>query len=140
VPGVLLIGQSGSGKNALIRALGDASHVSRKIMAVEYCGRFINTPGEFLENRRFYPALITTAADCDMILMLISAAHRTSLFPPQFATMFNRPVLGVVTGVDAPDADVERAGRYLHSAGVRTVLLTDFGSGRGVEELRTMVG
>lgn len=105
-------------------------------MAVEYCGPFINTPGEFLENRRFYPALITTAAECGMILMLANATHKTSLFPPQFVSMFNRAVLGVVTCADAPQADVERARRFLLSAGVRTVLVTDFESGRGVPALR----
>jgi ethanolamine utilization protein EutP len=105
-------------------------------MAVEYCGPFINTPGEFLENRRFYPALITTAAECDIVLMLVNATHNTSLIPPQFASMFNRAVLGVVTCADAPRVDVERARRFLLSAGVRTVLVTDFESGRGVSALR----
>lgn len=136
MPGILLIGQSGSGKSELIRSLGEEIYVPRKLMAVEYCGPFINTPGEFLENRRFYPALITTAAECGMILMLANATHKTSLFPPQFVSMFNRAVLGVVTCADAPQADVERARRFLLSAGVRTVLVTDFESGRGVPALR----
>ena len=140
MPAVLLIGQSGSGKCTLIRALGDAAYAPRKLMAVEYRGPFINTPGEFLENRRFYPALITTAAECDMILMLVSATHASCLIPPQFATMFNRTVLGVVTRADAPQADVECARRFVRNAGVRTVLATDFESGRGVPELRAVLG
>ena len=133
---IMLIGETGSGKSNLIRALSDGRIAPRKLMAVEYCGPFINTPGEFLENRRFYPALITTAAECDMILMLANATHNTSLFPPQFASMFNRAVLGVVTCADAPRVDVERARRFLLSAGARTVLVTDFESGRGVSALR----
>jgi len=137
---VLLVGQHGSGKGALIRALGDDAYAPRKLMAVEYRGPFINTPGEFLENRRFYPALVTTAAECDMVLMLVNATHTCCLIPPQFETMFYRTVLGVVTRADAPQADVERAKRFLRSAGVRTVLTMDFESGRGVPELRAALG
>lgn len=137
---ILLVGETGSGKSGLIRVLSGGKHAPRRLMAVEYCGPFINTPGEFLENRRFYPALITTAAECDMILMLASATHASCLIPPQFATMFNRTVLGVVTRADAPQADVERARRFLRNAGVRTVLVTDFESGRGVPELRAVLG
>ena len=140
MPAVLLVGQSGSGKSALIRALGDAAYVPRKLMAVEYRGPFVNTPGEFLENRRFYPALITTAAECDMVLMLVSATHASCLIPPQFTTMLNRTALGVVTRADAPQANVERARRFLQGAGVRTLLVTDFESGRGVPELRAVLG
>ncbi|WP_186443133.1 DEAD/DEAH box helicase family protein [Desulfobotulus alkaliphilus] len=48
-------------------------------MALEFCGPFINTPGEFLENRRFYPA-----------------------------PLFTRRVLGVVSRAEAPENQVER--------------------------------
>lgn len=133
---IMLIGETGSGKSNLIRALSDGRIAPRKLMAVEYCGPFINTPGEFLENRRFYPALITTAAECDMILMLANATHNTSLFPPQFASMFNRAVLGAVTCADADTANTERAERFLRNAGVREILRVGFKTGMGLEALR----
>lgn len=140
MPKILLMGGTGSGKSDLVRVLSDGQYSPRRLMAVEHCGPFVNTPGEFLENRRFYPALITTAAECDMVLMLVNAAHASCLIPPQFATMFNRTVLGVVTRADAPQANVERARRFLQGAGVRTILVTDFESGRGVPELRAVLG
>jgi len=140
MPKILLMGGTGSGKSDLVRVLSDEQYSPRRLMAVEHCGPFVNTPGEFLENRRFYPALITTAAECDMVLMLASATHASCLIPPQFATMFNRTVLGVVTRADAPQANVERARRFLQGAGVRTILVTDFESGRGVPELRADLG
>ena len=105
-------------------------------MAVEYCGPFINTPGEFLENRRFYPALITTAAECDIVLMLQDATRGSSLFPPQFAIMFNRTVQGVVTNADADKANAERAERFLRNAGVREILRVGLKTGMGLEALR----
>lgn len=136
---VMLVGQTGAGKAALINALSEDGYASRKAMAVEYCGPFINTPGEFLENRRFYFALITTSADCDMLFMMQNATHSSSLFPPQFATIFNRTVLGVVSHSDASDANVERARRYLQSAGARSVICLDAATGKGLDEVRALL-
>ncbi len=136
---IMLIGQTGSGKAALVHALTEGGYTSRKAMAVDYCGPFINTPGEFLENRRFYFALITTAADCDILFMMQNATHDTSLFPPQFATIFNRTVFGVVSHADTPAANIERAKRYLQSAGARSMLCLDAATGKGLDEVRALL-
>jgi ethanolamine utilization protein EutP (predicted NTPase) len=50
--------------------------------------------------------------------------------------MFNRTVLGLVTGVAAEGADVARAGRLLGYAGAREILRIDMDTGWGVEALR----
>ena len=126
---MMFVGENSSGKEPLIAALyklfSGKEYIPRKAMAVEYVGPFINTPGEFLENRRFYSALITTSADCDVFVMVQSAANRTSLFPPQFATMFNRRVVGVVSDCQRHCADVARAERFLHYAGARDIIPVD---------------
>jgi len=136
VGGFLLIGPLGAGQGALVRALADPAFISRRFMAVEHCGPFIVTPGEFLENRRFHRILITSAMSCDAVLLLQNAVHASSLFPPLFAAMFNRTVLGLVTGASADGADAERAGRLLGYAGVREILRVDMDTGGGVEALR----
>lgn len=136
---MMLIGETGAGKGALIRALSDKNCSRRRPMAVEFCGPFVNTPGEFLENRRFYRALITTAADCDILAMLQDATRPASLFPPQFAAMFNRTVVGVVTKVDSEEADSQRAERFLRYAGVTEIIRTDTKTGTGLNALRRML-
>jgi ethanolamine utilization protein EutP len=136
----MLIGETGAGKSSLISALSGEHFVSRRPMALEFCGPFINTPGEFLENRRFYHALITTAADCEILLMVQDATRRTSVFPPQFAPIFNRTVLGVVTNTDAPDANPERAERFLHSAGAREMYRVSTATGEGLAALWQRLG
>ena len=133
---MMLIGETGAGKSALIRALSGGDFSPRKAMAVEFCGQFINTPGEFLENRRFYPALITTAADCDILAMLQDAARKSSLFPPKFAVIFNRKVVGVVTKVDTAGADVQRAERFLRNAGASEIIPVSVKTGFGLDALR----
>ena len=136
---MMLIGETGAGKSALIQALTGQSCSPSRSMAVTFCGQFINTPGEFLENRRFYRALITTAADCDILAMLQDATRRASLFPPKFAAMFNRRVLGVVTKADGDAADVERAERFLRNAGAVDILRWCTKTGEGLDALRAML-
>jgi ethanolamine utilization protein EutP len=136
---MMLVGETGSGKSALIRALSGEEFTQKRTMAVEFCGQFINTPGEFLENRRFYRALITTAVDCDILALLQDATRSSCLFPPQFATMFNRTVVGVVTKVDEAGANVERAERFLRTAGVGVLVHSSIKTGVGLDTLRTML-
>ncbi len=133
---IMLIGERRSGKSSLIRSLSDADYAPRRVLALDFFQNFVNTPSEFLENRRFYPALITAAADCGVLLFLQHAARATSQLPPAFASMFNRRVIGLVTGINAPGADTSRARKFLRNAGVREILLVDPDSGAGMDELR----
>lgn len=115
----MFVGETGSGKSSLISALSGNTCPAAKAMAVVYCGPFINTPGEFLENRRFYPALITAAMDCDILCLVQDASRKTSLFPPLFCSAFNCRTIGIVSKVDLENADPSRAERFLASAGVK---------------------
>ncbi|WP_419176649.1 EutP/PduV family microcompartment system protein [Desulfosediminicola sp.] len=133
---VMLVGETLVGKSSLIRTLSAGDYSPRRAMAVEYHGRFINTPGEFLENRRFYNALITTSADCDVLLLVQDATRKNSLFPPLFASMFNRRVVGIISKIDDPAANRERAIAFLRNAGVKEFYATGIISGDGLDELR----
>lgn len=137
---IMLIGEWKSGKSSLIRALSRADYMPRKVLAVDFFGRFVNTPSEFLENRRFYPALITAAADCDLLVFVQDAIRRSCQIPPAFASMFNRRVIGVITKTDLPDADVRRARRFLENAGVRDIFCVSVTEGSGMDELRAVIG
>lgn len=136
---MMLIGESGVGKTTMIQVLSGESFTSRKTMAVEFCGQFIDTPGEFIENRRFYPALITTSADCDVVAMLQDSTRISSLFPPLFSSIFTRRVVGVVTKVDVDGGNVERAERFLKNAGAREIIRSSSITGVGLDILKEML-
>jgi len=137
---VMFVGETRVGKSSLIRALSGEEYTSHRAMAVEYVGRFVNTPGEFLENSWFYNALITTSADCDMLVFVQDATRGSSLFPPLFAPIFNRRVVGVVSKVDAPEAEVARAERFLNNAGARDIVYASVVTGEGLDTLAEMIG
>lgn len=136
---VMLIGETRVGKSSLIRALSGEEFFSRRALAVEYFGQFINTPGEFLETRSFYHALITSSADCDILLMVQDATRPSSLFPPLFAPIFNRKAVGVISKMDSSAANPERAERFLRNAGVGEIVPTSVRTGEGLDRLRTML-
>ena len=135
----MLMGERGVGRRTLARLLGCTAPDLRRPMAVEYAGDFVFPPPEFLENRRFYRALITLATECAVILTLQDATRATSAFPPGFARMFNRTVIGVVTKTDLCTANAQRAGRFLHSAGVVNFVTLSAASAADIDELRSML-
>jgi ethanolamine utilization protein EutP len=136
---LMLIGETGAGKRSLIRALSGEALPPRLPMSVEFHGPFINTPGEFLENRRFYRHLITAAVDCDIVAFVQDATRRASLFPPLFAASFNRKLVGVVSKTDAEGADPERAERLLRNAGAKDIFRMSVQTGDGLEKLRALL-
>ena len=115
--------QAGQGKVAFALT-GQASASQRacqRAMALSYCGPFVITPSEFLENRRFYHALIAEAARCSTVFILQNALSSTSPYPPGFARMFNRPVVGVIPHALSPNANPELAERFLRLAGAQRI-------------------
>ncbi len=132
---IMLIGESGSGKSALIRALTEGRYEPRRALALQYFENFVDTPGEFLENRDFFPFLLTASQEVDILLFVQDATRINCVLRPGLAAMFNRDVLGVISRCDHPRADVARGHRLLNCAGLRRVLETDAGTGRGMEEL-----
>ena len=135
---VMLIGEWGSGKSTLIRALFDPGYVPRKVLALDFHRNFVNTPSEFLENRRFYPALITASADCDILAFVQDATRSSCQMPPAFATMFNRRVIGVITKTDAPTANQLRARKFLLNTGVKEIFSVSAAQDTGLDKLRAV--
>ena len=140
MPRVMLIGEWRSGKSTLIRILSCSDYRPRKVFAVDHHGDFVNTPSEFLENRRWYPALITASAHCDTLLFVQDATRSSCQIAPSLAAMFNRRVIGVITKTDLPEANVQRAERFLRNAGVREMYTVSLATGAGLEKLREALG
>ena len=115
----MLVGPVGAGKTSLINALGDNCRQAEKTSTICFSDGAIDTPGEYAQMPRFYSALAVTATAATVVLMVQDATDSRITLPPGFAAMFPRPVVGVVTKIDAPGADWEEAKRRLFQAGIQ---------------------
>lgn len=122
---VMVIGTTGAGKTTLIQHLLYGKAHYKKTQSVEYIKNFIDTPGEYIELPHFYRAIIVTSYDADKIVFVQAANEQNSIFPPNFASLFTKEVIGVVTKIDM-GGDLERAKKHLTQAGAGAIFVVDY--------------
>ncbi len=133
----MLIGKTSAGKTTLCQRLHDAEIMYKKTQSVEIYNYAIDTPGEYIENRIYYRALVVTSADADIIALVQEATEDRSFFPPGFASIFAKEVIGIITKCDRADKqeELDRAQEFLKEAGVSRVFKISAYTGEGLEEL-----
>ncbi len=134
----MLWGGIGAGKTTLLKALqaGDDDPV-RKTQMIDYSGWAIDTPGEYSEMGHLRRHLVSIATDAHLLVAVHDATRETSNFPPNYFLMFPQPTIGVVTKLDLPDADPERAAATLRKIGViGEIFYVSAINGSGLDELR----
>ena len=95
----------------------------------------IDTPGEYTERRETGGALALYAYEADVVGLVLSANEPYSIFSPCVTSMLNRESIGIVTGIDKPDANVERVTKWLQLAGCKKVFPVSSITGEGIQEL-----
>ncbi|MBQ4270181.1 MAG: ethanolamine utilization protein EutP, partial [Clostridia bacterium] len=106
-----------------------------KTQYVNYLDTIIDTPGEYTERRETSGALSLYAYEADVVGLVLSANEPYSIFSPCLTSMVNREVIGIISGIDKPDANVERVTRWLKLAGCKKVFPLSAYTGEGVAEL-----
>lgn len=118
---IILFGRSGCGKTTLTQALRGEEISYHKTQYVNNFDVVIDTPGEYAENRSLAPALALYSYEADVVGLLISSIEPYSLFAPNIVPCVNREVIGIVTQIDQPKGDSERAEKWLKLAGCKTI-------------------
>lgn len=134
---IILMGKTGSGKTTLCQRLHGEVIEYKKTQAIDMFEDAIDTPGEYIENRNYYHALIVTAADADIIGLVQDCTDERNFFPPSFGLIFPKPIIGIITKIDLAkdENDILIAEEYLKQAGASTIFYTSVTSGEGIEEL-----
>ncbi|WP_130949948.1 propanediol utilization protein PduV [Klebsiella pneumoniae] len=70
---LMLIGPSQCGKTSLTQVLRGETLRYQKTQAIVWTPAAIDTPGEYLENRCLYSALLTSACEADVIALVLNA-------------------------------------------------------------------
>ena len=133
----MLWGGIGAGKTTLLHALGATDRPARKTQMIDYAGWGIDTPGEYSEMGNFRQHLVATASDAQLLIVVQDATRPQANFPPKYFVMFPQPAIGVVTKIDEPAADTERAAALLRQSGVTgPIFYVSALTGAGVDTLR----
>lgn len=134
---ILLIGGIGAGKTSLKQMLMNEQVSYLKTQALDFSQTFIDCPGEYLEIPRYYHVLIDASHQVSEIWALQDSTKSRTPYPPKFAKVFNKPIIGIITKVDLPKANVEQAFSYLTYAGITEPFYpTSIMNGEGFSPLR----
>ena len=129
---VMLVGRSECGKTTLRQALKGGVIQYHKTQYINHYDVVIDTPGEYAETHTLGRALALYSYECDVIALLLNAAEPFSLYPPCVAATANRPVIGIVTQIDNPKGNVERAHGWLELAGCKPIFHVSSYTGEGI--------
>ena len=132
---IILIGRSGAGKTTLTPALKGEEIKYHKTQYVNYFECIIDTPGEYAQTHELGYALALYSYEADVVGLLLSATEPYSLYPPNITCMVNREVVGIVTQINEPKADPERAARWLRLSGCKKIFYVDSTVGTGVPDI-----
>ena len=131
----MLFGRVAAGKTTLTQALRGEEIKYYKTQYVNYLDTVIDTPGEYTERRETSGALALYAYEADIVGLVLSANEPYSIFSPCLTSMVNRESIGIITGIDKPDANVERVRRWLQLAGCKKIFPVSSITGEGIAEL-----
>ena len=132
---IILVGRSECGKTTLTQALkGETIHY-HKTQYVNYFDVIIDTPGEYIQAARLGHALALYSYEADVVGLMLSSIEPYSLYPPCITCMVNRDVVGIVTKIDDPKANSERATKWLRLAGCKKIFYVNSKAWDGVPEI-----
>lgn len=132
---IILIGRSGAGKTTLTQAMKGEEIKYHKTQYVNYFECIIDTPGEYAQTHELGYALALYSYEADVVGLLLSATEPYPLYPPNITCMVNREVVGIVTQINEPKADPERAARWLRLSGCKKIFYVDSTVGTGVPDI-----
>ena len=132
---IILIGRVAAGKTTLTQALrGEEIHYFTT-QYVNYLDTIIDTPGEYTELRQTSGALALYSYEADVVGLVLSANEPYSIFSPCITSLVNREVVGIISGIDKPDGNVDRVRRWLKLAGCKRIFPVSAITGEGLSDI-----
>lgn len=134
---IIFIGETGSGKTTLMQYLNNWEIKYHKTQQVYFTNNIIDTPGEFMENRFYYNALVSSAVSADCIAIVQSISSQQNYFPPFFSSRFTKPVIGIITKIDLnhSEKDLDLAQKRLSLAGAKEIFPLSVVNKEGISRL-----
>lgn len=114
---LFLMGRSEAGKTSLTQALkGEELHY-HKTQYTNTAEDTIDTPGEYAESKNIGLALACFSFEADVIAIVCAADEPFSVFEANCQCFVNRPLIGILTKVDSPYANVPMVRQWMVNSG-----------------------
>lgn len=137
---IYLCGRSEAGKTTLKQALKGADTSYQKTQYVDTWDIAIDTPGEYYETKSLtMKALYCYSFECDLEGLVCGADEPFTILVPGLPTCLNRPLIGIITKIHAPNANVPMVRQWLTEAGCSRIFEVDSITGEGIAELRAFL-
>lgn len=132
---LFLMGRSEAGKTSLTQVLkGEELHYEKTQYTITDDDT-IDSPGEYAESKHFSVGLACFSFEADVIAIVQAADEPYSLFAPCSKSFIQRPLIGIITKIDSPYANVPMVKQWLNDAGCERIFLVNNKTGEGVREL-----
>lgn len=133
---IIVAGNVASGKTTLCQYLNGRKIEYKKTQSVEVINSMIDTPGEYFQQRRYLRALISSAADTEVMIFVLDPTQEQSCLRTGLASAFLMEVIGVVTKIDiATEEQVSRGEELLRLAGTEKIFTVSAITGEGMDAL-----
>ena len=96
---IILVGHVACGKTTLCQCLNGMEMKYKKTQALEIIHETIDTPGEYVERRSLFRALVVTSTEAEQALFVQDASQERFMFSPGQSSAFPIPVAGVAMSV-----------------------------------------
>lgn len=132
---MILMGRSEAGKTTLTQALkGEALHYHKTQYTNAY-DVIIDSPGEYAETKRCGVGLACFSFEADVIALLMAADEPFSVFECDCQCWTNRPMIGIITRIDSPYANVEMVRNWMKNSGCDPIFEISSVTREGIEKL-----
>jgi ethanolamine utilization protein EutP len=83
---------------------------------------------------------MSTSLEAKCIMFTQDSTESKSIFPPGFARAFNCMSIGIITKIDHPQSNPQKANELLMELGLKgPIFKISAFSGEGIEELKTFI-
>ena len=131
---LFLMGRSEAGKTSLTQVLkGEELHY-HKTQYTNTGADIIDSPGEYSETKRCGLGLACFSFEADVLALLIAADEPFSVFEANCQCFTNRPLIGIITKIDSPYANVPMVRNWMINSGCERIFEVSSLTREGIQD------
>ena len=118
---LFLMGRSEAGKTSLTQILSGEELHYHKTQYTNTGTDIIDSPGEYSETKRCGLGLACFSFEADVLALLMAADEPFSVFEANCQCFTNRPLIGIITKIDSPYANVPMVRNWMVNSGCERI-------------------